>query len=698
MSLHHLHADDLRRSGLSEATIEIMGVSSIRPADISKLSPGGLNGVESVLKFPYFGANGFCRYKLFPPLKTKDGHSVKYFQPKDSGCRLYSLPSVAEKLADVSEPLFIVEGEKKTAAAVQHGLIAIGIGGNWNWKDKETWKGIEELQMIAFADRDVGIVFDSDTWTRDDLQRAVYALAKYLEFRGAKVSAYLIPQPTKNKIGLDDYLLTHTVDEFKQLKKLALKHPALAQHKEWYEKWKEKYEDEAQDGDNLQGKPLILREIEPHGEPVDGEGLLIELCRMIRRYVVAENADIVAIALWCVHAHAIDAFAISPFLNLSSPEKGCGKSTTLTVVSYVLPRPLLSASVSPASIFRAIELYKPNFLIDEADSFENLNEDLRGLLNASHLRASAQALRTVGDDHEPRMFSTWCPKAISLIGRLPPTLEDRSLVINMRRRKAGEVCERFSAIDAHPELELLGQKAARWVKDNFDAIRQARPVADGIDLRIYDNWMPLLAIGDLAGERWPNWIRIAARRFIAKAADSPSIKVELLTDMVSVMGEQDRMSSEDLVKALNDMADRPWPAWGRNPKPITQVQVSRMVKGFDIKPQNIRIGDKVPKGYYTGEVVAALSRYAPATEPLQPLHENNDNEINELEAIFVAFQPATEKEARIVEPLQGGNGHDINGFDWSNGTQHEAGDGAENVDDAWAKIKAEHAAKKGAQS
>ena len=48
---------------------------------------------------PYFGVNGFCRYKLFPPLKTKDG-TLKYFQPKDSSCHLYIFQRVAEKLTD----------------------------------------------------------------------------------------------------------------------------------------------------------------------------------------------------------------------------------------------------------------------------------------------------------------------------------------------------------------------------------------------------------------------------------------------------------------------------------------------------------------------------------------------------------------------------------------------------------------------
>src|SRR5262249_2094473 len=240
--------------------------------------------------------------------------------------------------------------------------------------------------------------------------------------------------------------------------------------------------------DDLPGKRLLLREIQAHSEVVEGAQLLTELCQEIRRFVVADNSDILAIALWCVHAHTIDAFAISPFLNFSSPEKGCGKSTALTVLSFLLARPLLSASVSPASIFRAIELYKPAFLIDEADTFENLNEELRGLVNASHLRASAQVIRVVGDDHEPRAFSTWCPKAIALIGRLPETLNDRSIVVHMRRRKRSEICERFSAIDPHPELEALGQKIARWANDNAESLRHAKPNADGIDLRLYDNW------------------------------------------------------------------------------------------------------------------------------------------------------------------------------------------------------------------
>lgn len=673
MGLAPEHREDLQRSGLTDGTIALMEVSSLVPAEIDRLSTGGLNGVISVLRLPYFGVHGFCRYKLFPPLKKNDGHTLKYFQPKGSGCHLYVLPPVAERILDLSAPLFIVEGEKKTAAAVQHGLNAIGIGGIWNWKNKDGWKGIDELQAVPMADRDLGLVFDSDTWARDDLQQAVYALGKYIEFRGAKVSVFVVPQPTKDKVGLDDFFLNHTLEDFLHLKKLPLRHSALAQYKAWYEKWRDE-KDEGVPIDELQGKPLFLREIEPHTEPVDCSQLLIEICRAIRWYIVADDADIVAMALWCVAAHAIDAFAIAPFLNLSSPEKGCGKSTTLTVLSYLLPRPLLSGNVTPASIFRAIDRYKPTFLIDEADTFQNLNEELRGLLNASHLRASAQVIRTCGEDHEPRAFSTWCPKAISLIGRLPDTLTDRSIVIEMKRRKSDETCERFSAIEPHPELDLLASKIARWVKDNIEALRQARPTIKGIDNRLYDNWLPLLAVADVAGSKWPHWTRIAAGFFATKATDSPSIKVELLIDMTAVMAGKDSMFSEDVVKALANMSDRPWSEW-KHGKSITQVQLSRLLKGFGIKPGTIRIDSDTAKGYYTADVVTACNRYAPTADPSQPSPQINHNKIDDLQAIFVTDRTVTGNETLRIDPPQPRDRYDEDGFDWSSGNQETDKDG-----------------------
>jgi putative DNA primase/helicase len=85
-------------------------------------------------------------------------------------------------------------------------------------------------------------------------------------------------------------------------------------------------------------------------------------------------------------------------------------------------------------LFRAVEKFKPVMLIGEADTFMTEKEELRGVINSGHRRSSAFVIRTVpvGDEHEPKVFSTWGAKAIPSIGKLAGTIEDRSIIIPMR--------------------------------------------------------------------------------------------------------------------------------------------------------------------------------------------------------------------------------------------------------------------------
>ena len=118
-----------------------------------------------------------------------------------------------------------------------------------------------------------------------------------------------------------------------------------------------------------------------------------------------------AIALWVMHAHALDAFQISPILAMLSPEKRCAKTTTLTIIYNLLPRPVLASNVSPASIFRLIQEFNATLLIDEFDTFVQHNDELRGVINSGHQRNAANVLRVSGDELEPKLFSTWRRKS-----------------------------------------------------------------------------------------------------------------------------------------------------------------------------------------------------------------------------------------------------------------------------------------------
>jgi hypothetical protein len=194
------HRLDLKNSGLSEETITMMQVYSMTPRELTEFLAHDSPAIESALAFPYFDGEGnrndFLRIKIFPSIKDADGHTIKYLQGKNTSPHLYILPVVTKFLADPKIPLYLVEGEKKTAKAVELGLAAIGIGGVWNWVKGGTTEPIEDFGEINLWGRDVVIVPDSDTWSEEkksvNIRRAIFYLARELGPRGAHVKALVL--------------------------------------------------------------------------------------------------------------------------------------------------------------------------------------------------------------------------------------------------------------------------------------------------------------------------------------------------------------------------------------------------------------------------------------------------------------------------------------------------------------------------
>ena len=249
--------------------------------------------------------------------------------------------------------------------------------------------------------------------------------------------------------------------------------------------------------DGKQGHAVSFPEPEPWPEPVGGASLLNGIAAAIRQHVVLTDHARDITALWTLHTYLIDRFLVSPRLGISSPTKGCGKTLLLDVLSRLVARPLPTTNVTPAAIFRVVEAHHPTLLIDEADTFLYDNDELRGVLNGN--RKGSTVLRTVGDDHEPRAFSTYCACAIALIGELPDTIHDRSVIVDLKRRLRSERITPFRP-DRADHLDELARKAVRWTKDNAVRVGEADPeMPDGIINRAADNLRPLLAIADAAG-------------------------------------------------------------------------------------------------------------------------------------------------------------------------------------------------------
>jgi putative DNA primase/helicase len=363
---------------------------------------------------------------------------------------------------------------------------------------------------------------------------------------------------------------------------------------------------------------------EPHTERVEAQALLHDLYSFIKRFVVLGRDELIAVTLWVAFTYCFEIAETSPRLRLKSPDKRCGKTRLLEVLSFLIPRSIVASSLSPSAIFRIIDAEHCGLFIDEADTFIRTrargdNEELRGLLNSGHTRASAFVIRSVPAGErswEPRRFSTWCPMAIAGIGKLPDTVEDRSITISMRRKLACEKVERLTRRNktARAHAATLASKLVRFAVDNIEELREAEPQSpEALNDRAADNWEHLLAIADLAGGDWPHWSREAAVALSGNRdnVDDDSLGAMLLADLRAqfVESQIDKHSSKAICDALVAMEGRPWAEYRRG-KPLSPNQLARALSPFEIAPHTIRLPDgSTAKGYELKDFQEAFERY-----------------------------------------------------------------------------------------
>lgn len=234
------------QTGLTQFDLDKLASSWISPelASIAKLfrvdsqegaqivgrskSSGDYSGIIFPNIFP--GQTKAREYRLrrdHPELEYKEGQPRernKYLSPPGRSNLLYFVPGTApEDLADTNVPIVVTEGEKKALALhrlsleTEQSFLVIGLAGVWGWRGvigKETAvdgsrtpvKGvIGDFDHIAWDNRAVYIVFDSNVHTNTSVATARRQLAQELCNREAKT--FYVDIPVEAGVnGVDDLL------------------------------------------------------------------------------------------------------------------------------------------------------------------------------------------------------------------------------------------------------------------------------------------------------------------------------------------------------------------------------------------------------------------------------------------------------------------------------------------------------------
>jgi hypothetical protein len=353
-----------------------------------------------------------------------------------------------------------------------------------------------------------------------------------------------------------------------------------------------------------------------HGD--GGAELLDEVHETLCRYVVwPDEHTSVAYTLWLAAAHAQNAWEHATRFVIKSPIKRCGKTRAQEIGRELAHRALSTVNISTAALVRSIdEDDPPTLFIDEADTIfakrkgeaREGAEDLRGIINSGHSRGWPY-VRWDMKARQSEECPTFAMALLAGIGDLPDTIEDRAVVVSMRRRAKSESVASFRRRRVVPVLHDLRDRLHAWVSnlEGLDDLEPSLPVDD----RDADKWEPLVVIADAAGGHWPSTARAACLELCdAGVGDEATLGERLLADLHAVWPtNEEYLSTATILDRLNAIEDSPWGSWSDG-KGIKAHELARYLRPYGVKSKTVRVGpEDTPKGYARADLIDPWARY-----------------------------------------------------------------------------------------
>ena len=328
---------------------------------------------------------------------------------------------------------------------------------------------------------------------------------------------------------------------------------------------------------------------------VNGRDLLDEMARKVLKFVTVSKEAARILALWAMHTHVIpyEAFYHTPRLLIWSKEPESGKTTLANVLIQLVRNPLASGGVtgdgllailkdhngsSPASAgpWAPVGCYgadRPTLLIDEADNIMQ-TQKLRRILNTGHQWSGVIRERNRRNG-QMEVINTFAPlalfeidNAVSTSMRSYPPLKTRSIEIELKQGAEDPEHDADPSDDLFNGLSTeLRPKIEKWVETQIDEIAETykklkrqikrEELSRAIRPRARDNWLPLIAIADVAGGHWPQTVRDICVEFAphrSAQAKAPGGAEDAISEVAPVSSGRVPVAKSRIMSALHQQS------------------------------------------------------------------------------------------------------------------------------------------------
>jgi Protein of unknown function (DUF3631) len=384
------------------------------------------------------------------------------------------------------------------------------------------------------------------------------------------------------------------------------------------------------------------------------QGELDHIEQWLRRYLHYSNKHCAtAHVLWCAHARLMEHWDISPRLGFFSALPGSGKTNALMLTSYLCAPDGragdVSVSISPAAFIRKAEEQEgrqpdlhPQFM-DEIDGlYSAASVDANAalttqILNGGYKRGAKYERMVGANNDQVKVWGSYGAVAMAGLGkaRLPDSLTDRLIRVPMEPLKPGESVCRFRQRlleSGHRMYRDTLMEFCQWADGIIDL--DAVPIPEALNGRDIDNWEPLLAVAEAAGENWPQRARASAVWFCAMKAMNKrdSLALRLLKEVVEYLRQETKAGTHQIWEHLYNKSGAPW----RDLKFFNESWIRDTLYQFPGAPRqgDIRSGSARVQGFHIDWFADLIERYIGPDTP-----DTISNEINVVGSVGPEITP-----------------------------------------------------------
>jgi len=293
--------------------------------------------------------------------------------------------------------------------------------------------------------------------------------------------------------------------------------------------------------------------------------LATEIDTFIKSYLeMPLDSDYLILSMWIFHTYLIENFNTTPILYFYGV-KETGKSRAGEVLNELAFRAQRLTSLTEATLFRSVELFKPTLIIDEIKLLgKGGNQGLADLMKTTYkrgLKVSRINLNKYGED-QIEYFDTFSPLVICTTETIPDIIESRCILFIMQKNSNPQIEKMIDKKWANDLRERLTVFRANYINKELP---EAQHIARGrLNEIMFPLYQSLLLFGP---ERKDEFIDTVKR--IQKNKEN-----------------EDGMSLEaEIVKAINDEYQQ-----NHNKQFLTQSISKRL---NEIRSENENISDRV---------------------------------------------------------------------------------------------------------